>query len=183
MLELSKEQIRRLAVDDTTYNRGVRYYRSKAVTNVTWSQGLKQYQAAVHGKNDYRVTIRLNEDETDFCYNCNCPSRIKHQGACKHIVAMLLFLSDYIRMMREKPEEEENMTAFRIIHYFQKHEETIVYGLRSAGCHCWSGIRLWGDWPWSGSSAVRSGARRPYPMCRHNNAVQGSGSRLRVPDM
>lgn len=128
MLELSKEQIRRLAIDDTTYNRGVRYYRSKTVSNVTWSQGLKQYQAVVHGKNDYRVTIRLNEDETDFCYNCNCPSRIKHQGACKHVVAMLLFLSDYIRMMREKPEEEENMAAFRIIHYFQKHEETIVYG-------------------------------------------------------
>lgn len=128
MLELSGEQIRRLAIDDSTYNRGVRYYKSKAVTNVTWSKGLRQYQAVVHGGNDYRVTIRLNEDGSNFHYNCNCPAKIKHQGACKHVIAMLLFLSDYIRMTKEKPQEQEDMAAFRIVHYFEKHEELPVYG-------------------------------------------------------
>ncbi len=128
MLELSKEQIRRLAIDDSTYNRGVRYYKSKAVTNVTWSKGLHQYQAIVHGGNDYRVTIRLNNDENDFHYNCNCPAKVKYQGACKHVIAMLLFLSDYLRMTKEKPQDKEDMAAFRINHYFEKHEELPVYG-------------------------------------------------------
>lgn len=128
MLELSKEQIRRLAIDDSTYNRGVRYYKSKAVTNVTWSKGLRQYQAIVHGGNDYRVTIRLNNDGDDFHYNCNCPAKVKYQGACKHVIAMLLFLSDYLRMTKEKPQDKEDMAAFRINHYFEKHEELPVYG-------------------------------------------------------
>jgi SNF2 family DNA or RNA helicase len=128
MLELSKEQIRRLAIDDSTYNRGVRYYKAKAVTNVTWSKGLRQYQAVVHGGNDYRVTVRLKEEENDFQYNCNCPAKIKYHGACKHVIAMLLFLSDYTRMTKEKPQEKEDMAAFRIVHYFEKHEELPVYG-------------------------------------------------------
>lgn len=128
MLELSREQIRRLAIDDSTYNRGVRYYKAKAVTNVTWSKGLRQYQSIVHGGNDYRVTIRLSEDGKEFHYNCNCPAKIKYHGACKHVIAMLLFLSDYMRMTKEKPQEQEDMAAFRIVHYFEKHEELPVYG-------------------------------------------------------
>lgn len=128
MLELSREQIRRLAIDDSTYNRGVRYYKSKAVTNVTWSKGLRQYQAVVHGGNDYRVTVRLNSDGNDFHYNCNCPAKVKYRGACKHVIAMLLFLSDYLRMTKEKPQDKEDMAAFRINHYFEKHEELPVYG-------------------------------------------------------
>jgi len=127
MLELSKEQIRRLAIDDTTYNRGVRYYKTRAVSNVTWSKGLRRYQAVVHGNNDYRVTVRLS-DYDNFHYNCNCPSKTKYQGACKHVVAVLLFLADYLKMLQERPEDEEDMAAFRIIHYFEKHEETPVYG-------------------------------------------------------
>ncbi len=126
-MELSKEQIRRLAVDDSTYNRGVRYYKAKAVTNVTWSKGLSQYQAVVHGGNDYRVTIRLKDDGS-FHYNCNCSSKVKYRGACKHIIATLLFLSDYLRMKKDMPQEKEDMAAFRIVHYFEKHEELPVYG-------------------------------------------------------
>lgn len=122
MHKITREVIRQLATSDTVYFRGMRYYATHAVSKVTWNEASKQYRSIVQGGNSYTVIIGFEEDET-IQYSCNCPARIKQHGACKHVVATLLFISDY--QQRENLRENspsEDQTAYAIIEYFRKRE-------------------------------------------------------------
>lgn len=128
MFKISKESIKPLAVDEATYYRGLRYYKNNAVTNVTWSKTNKQYRANVKGGNKYMVTIDLTEKE-ELHYSCNCPGHIKYKGACKHVIATLLFIEHYMERAKGKqPETPEEKSIMQILNYFSKMEEAKVYG-------------------------------------------------------
>lgn len=94
MIQISRTGIRNLASDDTVYARGVQYYKDNRIVNATYSNAAKQYRMVVKGNYNYSVTVEEQEDGS-FDYNCNCPSRLKDQGACKHVVAALLFVLKY----------------------------------------------------------------------------------------
>lgn len=122
MLKITREAIKQLASSETVYYRGMRYYAAHAVSNVTWSESSRQYRSVVRGGNQYMVTIQ-SDDDAEVKYTCNCPSHVKMSGACKHVVATLLFISDY--QQRESAKEnldEKDVTAYQIIEYFQKRE-------------------------------------------------------------
>lgn len=122
MHKITREAIRRIATTDTVYYRGMRYYAAHAVSNVTWNESTGQYHAFVQGNNIYAVTVGMDEDGA-ISYNCNCPAHVKYSGACKHVVAALLFISDY--QQRENAMEhlgQEDQTAYKIIEYFRKRE-------------------------------------------------------------
>ena len=56
-------------------------------------------------------------------HSCNCPAHAKYPGACKHVVAALLFIADY----QQRADALENLgwedqTAYKIIEYFRKRE-------------------------------------------------------------
>ena len=122
MYKITREAIRRLATTETVYYRGMRYYAAHAVSDVTWNEATKQYHAFVQGSNIYGVTIGFGEDE-QITHSCNCPAHAKYPGACKHVVAALLFIADY----QQRADALENLgwedqTAYRIIEYFRKRE-------------------------------------------------------------
>ena len=94
MQRITREAIRRMASSETVYYRGMRYYAAHAVSDVTWNENNGQYRSVVHGGNQYVVTIQVSEDG-EWLYTCNCPSHVKQKGACKHVVATLLFIADY----------------------------------------------------------------------------------------
>ena len=122
MQKITREAIRRMASSETVYYRGMRYYAAHAVSDVTWNENNSQYRSVVHGGNQYVVTIQVTE-EGEWLYTCNCPSHIKQKGACKHVVATLLFIADY--QQRENVRENldtKDKTAYQIIEYFQKRE-------------------------------------------------------------
>lgn len=122
MLKITREAVKQLASSETVYYRGMRYYAAHAVSNVTWNENSRQYRSIVRGGNQYMVTIHIDEEE-EIAYSCNCPSHVKMNGACKHVVATLLFIADY--QQRETAREnldEEDATAYQIIEYFQKRE-------------------------------------------------------------
>lgn len=128
MSELSRDEIKKLATDETIYLRGVRYYKNQAVTNVKWSKANKQYHAVVKGSNDYNVMVEIGEDGVTK-HHCNCPGHAKYPGACKHVVAMLLFISDYLERKKTKaPGNSEDMAAYKIVQYFEKQDYGITYG-------------------------------------------------------
>lgn len=128
MLKLSKDTIKKLAIDDMVYSRGIRYFKNGAVSNVTWSNKLKQYRATVTGKNPYSVTLFLKEDGT-IEYNCNCPDHAKRNfGACKHIIAALLFINDYMERAEGNKRIGEEKTVFNILEYFNKLDYKELYG-------------------------------------------------------
>ena len=122
MYKITREAIRRLATTETVYYRGMRYYAAHAVSDVTWNEATKQYHAFVQGSNIYGVTIEFGEDE-QITHSCNCPAHAKYPGACKHVVAALLFIADY----QQRADALENLgwedqTAYKIIEYFRKRE-------------------------------------------------------------
>lgn len=122
MYKITREAIRRLATTETVYYRGMRYYAAHAVSDVTWNEATKQYHAFVQGSNIYGVTIGFGEDE-QIMHSCNCPAHAKYPGACKHVVAALLFIADY----QQRADALENLgwedqTAYKIIEYFRKRE-------------------------------------------------------------
>lgn len=122
MYKITREAIRRLATTETVYYRGMRYYAAHAVSDVSWNEATKQYHAFVQGSNIYGVTIGFGEDE-QITHSCNCPAHAKYPGACKHVVATLLFIADY----QQRADALENLgwedqTAYKIIEYFRKRE-------------------------------------------------------------
>lgn len=143
MFKISKDSIKRLAADEATYFRGLRYYKNNAVSNVTWSKAHKQYRATVKGSNQYIVTIQekqgstsgTNGNETDalganqLSFNCNCPAHIKYNGACKHVIATLLFIANYMeRSETKQPESAEEKNLYNIIEYFNNQYKTSLLG-------------------------------------------------------
>lgn len=122
MYKITREVIRQLASSESVFFRGMRYYAAHAVSRVTWNESNRQFRSVVQGGNPYTVSIRLGEEE-ELEYTCNCPAHVKYNGACKHVVATLLFIADY--QQRENVKEslqEEDQTAYEIIEYFRKRE-------------------------------------------------------------
>lgn len=128
MLKISKSQIKKIAVDETVYSRGLRYYKNNAIVNVTWSNINKQYRAIVKGKSNYVVTVDVKEDGS-FTHSCNCPAAVKYEGACKHVIATLLFISDYVeRQENVAPTDPDEKKIYSIIEYFNRQSNTKLYG-------------------------------------------------------
>ncbi len=120
MPELNRALIKNLATDDTTYSRGLRYYTGKAIKNISKSSRREHYHAAVLGKSEYMVDIDVSNPDA-ISYTCNCPASRKYAGACKHVVAVLLFVVDY----QEKTHSVSDLTPEKkkinqILDYFDK---------------------------------------------------------------
>ncbi|MDF2541646.1 MAG: hypothetical protein K0S47_1364 [Herbinix sp.] len=128
MIHISRTGIRNLASDDTAYARGLQYYKDNRVTNATWSNTTKQYRMVVKGSYNYSVVVEEQEDGS-FDYNCNCPSRLKDQGACKHVVAALLFILKYQeRALMSESKSPEERKIVQILDYFSSQEDNLLVG-------------------------------------------------------
>lgn len=127
MFKINKDSIKRLATDEATYFRGLRYYKNNAVSNVTWSKANSQYRATVQGGSQYIVTIQEKDNKLNF--NCNCPAHIKYNGACKHVIATLLFIANYMeRSEKKQPETKEEKQLYNIINYFNNQDKAPLLG-------------------------------------------------------
>ncbi|MDF2539144.1 MAG: hypothetical protein K0S76_2165 [Herbinix sp.] len=128
MIHISRTGIRNLASNDTVYARGLQYYKDNRIVNATYSNTTKQYRMVVKGNYNYSVTVDEQEDGS-FDYNCNCPSRLKDQGACKHVVAALLFILKYQeRSMMTESKNPEERKVMQLLDYFASQEESVMVG-------------------------------------------------------
>ncbi len=128
MIQISRTGIRNLASNDTIYARGLQYYKDNRIINATYSNTNKQYRLTVKGNYNYSVTIDEQEDGS-FDYSCNCPSRLKDQGACKHVVAALLFVLKYQeRALMTESKNPEERKVIQLLDYFMSQEDTVLVG-------------------------------------------------------
>ena len=128
MLRLSRTGIRNLAISELVYARGLQYYKSNRVVNAAWSKANRQYRMTVRGNYNYSVVIDENEDGS-FEYSCNCPSHLKEKGACKHVVAALLFLLKYQeKSLMSVPDNPEEKRVYQLLEYFSNQEEGLTQG-------------------------------------------------------
>jgi SNF2 family DNA or RNA helicase len=128
MIQISRTGIRNLASNDTTYARGLQYYKDSRIVNATYSNANKQYRLIIKGNYNYSVTVDEQEDGS-FDFSCNCPSRLKDQGACKHVVTALLFILKHqertIVAESKNPEERKVMS---LLDYFIAQEDSVLVG-------------------------------------------------------
>ncbi len=128
MLVLSRTGIRNLATNDMVYSRGLQYYRAGRVCNVAYSKTSHQYRMTVKGNYSYSVVITEHEDGS-YDHACNCPSHVKEKGACKHVVAALLFLLKYQeKSVMEVPQNPEEKRVYQVLDYFANQEDTRITG-------------------------------------------------------
>ena len=128
MIQISRTGIRNLASNDTVYARGLQYYKENRVVSASYSNMAKLYRLEVKGNYIYSVTVEEQEDGS-FDYSCNCPSRLKDQGACKHVVASLLFILKYQeRTMLSETKSPEERKIIQIIDYFASQEDSYIAG-------------------------------------------------------
>ena len=125
MRKITREAIKQYASSVKAHHRGMRYYAAHAVSNVTWNDSIKQYKGIVKGSNQYIVTVQVEEDG-NMIYSCNCPSHVKLSGACKHVIAMMLFIADYQQREDAKVNlKGEDRVAYNVVEYFRKENTTI----------------------------------------------------------
>ncbi|MDF2905845.1 MAG: hypothetical protein K0R34_1166 [Herbinix sp.] len=128
MIQISRTGIRNLASNDTIYARGLQYYKDNRIVNATYSNTNKQYRLTVRGNYNYSVMIDEQEDGS-FDYCCNCPSRLKDQGACKHVVAALLFVLKYQeRSILTETKNPGERKVMQLLDYFMSQEDTVLVG-------------------------------------------------------
>lgn len=128
MISISRTGIRNLACNDTVYARGLQYYKDNRIVSATYSNSSKQYRLTVKGNYNYQVIIDEQEDGS-FDYSCNCPSRLKDQGACKHVVAALLFILKYQeRTMVAESKSPQERRILSLLDYFITQEDTGLVG-------------------------------------------------------
>jgi SNF2 family DNA or RNA helicase len=128
MIQISRTGIRNLASNDTIYARGLQYYKDNRIVNATYSNTSRQYRLTVRGNYNYSVTIDEQEDGS-FDYSCNCPSRLKDQGACKHVVAALLFVLKYQeRSLLTESANPSERKVVQLLDYFMSQEDSALVG-------------------------------------------------------
>ncbi len=128
MIQISRTGIRNLASNYTIYARGLQYYKDNRIVNATYSNTSRQYRLTVRGNYNYSVTIDEQEDGS-FDYSCNCPSRLKDQGACKHVVAALLFVLKYQeRSLLTESANPSERKVVQLLDYFMSQEDSALVG-------------------------------------------------------
>lgn len=90
MLNFSANDIKELSSSERVYDRGMDYYRRGLVKNFRYLPAQLLITAMVAGSEDYEVEIRLDIDGDIDTASCDCPAFLQYDGACKHIVAVLL---------------------------------------------------------------------------------------------
>lgn len=118
MIELNRTIIKNLATDELTYKRGLRYYTLKAIKDIRKTPTNTKYCARVQGKSEYRVDIDLSGKKP--LYECNCPGSRKYPKACKHSIAVLLYISDFLEKNRLKNVKSlEDRSVIQVLDYFE----------------------------------------------------------------
>lgn len=127
MAELNRNIIKNLSSDELAYNRGVRYYKNKAIKTISKSKSKDRYRATIQGKSEYTVDIDLTEKKPS--YQCNCPASRKYSGACKHSIAVMLFINDYKDKNKQNNiESDDERRVIQLLDYFDKMDYIVGMG-------------------------------------------------------
>lgn len=125
-MSLSRNYIRSLAIDEDAYTDGFAYYKNGRVTHAQASADRKSFRFDVKGNYSYKVIVNLAESGDEVEYSCTCPAHVKHKGACKHVIAALLFLNQYVFKNSIKKEmSEEDYRCSQILDYYSDLETLI----------------------------------------------------------
>ncbi len=91
-MKITLQDIQGLASSNEVFERGIDYYKEKNVGEVRVEDGYEntEIMSYVHGSMGYYHTkVEVSEEGIEWC-ECDCIASFRYEGACKHVVAMLL---------------------------------------------------------------------------------------------
>lgn len=109
MQTFSDKYIQRIINDIGVYNRGVRLIDQ--VDEFEYSEDEGIISAVVHGTYPYDVEIELDEGGDVESYSCDCEAFNSFFGACKHIVAVMMYANEYFEDEYNQASLFENANA------------------------------------------------------------------------
>lgn len=86
---ISDNEILQNTSNFSVYTRGVDYFNSNRVKNLSFDEDTLFIDAEVIGSQKYKVEIEFLPDGTICDYQCECPAYYEYDGICKHVVAVL----------------------------------------------------------------------------------------------
>lgn len=89
MLHLKLNDIYNISSNESTVNKGKKYYNEGKVNTINFNKRTYGFKAIVIGKYKYDVEIKFNKNGHLDYGNCECTAYYQHGGYCKHIVAAL----------------------------------------------------------------------------------------------
>lgn len=92
MFDLTRQDIVRICANESVFRRGLRYFRQGTIRELHCSEETGRVEALVQGTKKYRVGL-LKEGRT-ISFHCTCPAFASYKGFCKHVIAVLLALSE-----------------------------------------------------------------------------------------
>lgn len=163
-MDLSKRYIRDFSLDETSYTDGFLYYKNGRVISAESNKDKSAYRFAVKGNFTYTVNVSLSENSC--AYSCNCSANINHTGgACKHVIAALLFLHHLQHTPIGATETDTmDVRSSQILNYYLELEDSFV---RNEICHVipyfyYNGmLRTEKDYV---TMRISMGAERPYKV-------------------
>ncbi len=134
MIRLSRTKIQNLAANEAVFQRGLTYFKEKRVIHAACSKNKKIYTFTIQGNQKYRVTVEETSEQDVEC-TCNCPAMYVQKGSCKHTVAALLYLQQYLEQKEKKSGTSSvaDSRSGKVIRYFmdagEPHYDKEVYHL------------------------------------------------------
>ncbi|MBO7632170.1 MAG: SNF2 helicase associated domain-containing protein, partial [Lachnospiraceae bacterium] len=118
--------------DETSYTDGFLYYKNGRVISAESNRDKTLYRFAVKGNFTYSVSVSLSENDCSFV--CNCSAGAGHSnGACKHVIAALLFLHHLQHTPAAGAEQDpQTMRSSQILNYYMELDDSFV---RNEICH------------------------------------------------
>ncbi|KHF38854.1 SNF2 helicase associated domain-containing protein [Halalkalibacter okhensis] len=101
---LTATYILSIATNQSTFNRGINYFRLERVANLDFEPATNTFYAFIDGSLLYECEITFKGPES-IHYSCDCEASRTYPGACKHIVAMLYAIKEW-------QEEKESFSPF-----------------------------------------------------------------------
>ena len=100
MQMFSDKYIQRIINDIGVYNRGMKLIDH--VGDFEYSEDTGTITATVHGTYPYEVEIEMRGNDNAKSYKCECEAFKSYFGACKHIVAVMMYANQYFEEERRK---------------------------------------------------------------------------------
>lgn len=115
MFKLSRQMISYRCSNYNVYLRGLAYFKSGAVTELTGDAGNRYFQAVVKGTQPYTVQVFFDKRGEVDKTSCDCEAFDGFPGYCKHIAAVLMAIASFKPLGSWSTEErivEEMLNAF-----------------------------------------------------------------------
>ena len=97
IFNLPDHKIQAIAQNPAVFQQVVACYAAGGVNNFPFDPRKAFVAANVSDGRTYGIQVAFQENGSFRVFYCTCPAYKEHPGACKHIIALLMYIDSYLR--------------------------------------------------------------------------------------